>query len=655
MAKYLALLIVLWLSRSVLCENSRVFTLPEICEISTGLRIYVDFGVSGEVRSDGAAEGRVAENPCFFTLVTCPSCSLRLSWAFEGGDGMEKFSIVEPPYNVVDEKTLSDPSRQYVTKTRALSLQFPPESINMTFSLLYESQRNTVVVAEPLGGNLMETSRQIQSPFFPSLYSRDFIVDYNISCLSDDCRIRIIFTDFQLALISTLEIFDSSQERIHIFSGAFFRPPIIFSQDSSIRIRFSANGGSDLGFSANVTFFSATEATNPLLNPNTNCGGSVLSLGGAISMLNMIGEEDDPVFYDCTWIVKPSHRYFHQQDQLLLRVQSFSKMGDFSDLSVHRGSTSTHPRVLKVERPHGNYTDTLGENLIVPLTSGFYVRLRGFFTHESRLVIVYAAFGMRDCYIGTGFMCKNRHCIAIDLRCDGFDQCGDSSDEPTSCLTENASNWNSHGNYFFPKVDTFDDDNLRTVSILLVICSFGSVILITVFLLYRVNSRRMRHQRNLQTHLQTISDLLVDFLPDQNVIPVQEAVADEPPPNYEAPPEYEDVIRVGMEYEIRRSKRRNRSQSKRRRSESRKLFLQEENTPIQADALQQTAEEGILSVASNPEELPGATSSRTLVERLDCVGKLRSSSCEAAEACPEANEAKVMQTILLLCSKSTDK
>lgn len=113
-----------------------------------------------------------------------------------------------------------------------------------------------------------QSTRAIQSPFFPAVYSRDFIVDYNISCLRTDCRIRIIFTDFQLALISTVEFFDVNQERFQIYSGAFFRPPVIFSPSSSIRIRFSANGGSDLGFRANVTFFPVSEATNPMLNPN---------------------------------------------------------------------------------------------------------------------------------------------------------------------------------------------------------------------------------------------------------------------------------------------------------------------------------------------------------------------------------------------------
>lgn len=112
----------------------------------------------------------------------------------------------------------------------------------------------------------------------------------------------------------------------------------------------------------------------------------------------------------------------------------------------------------------------------------------------------------------------------------------------------------------------------------------------------------------------------VDFLPDQNTIPVQEVIVDEPPPNYEAPPEYEDVIKVGMEYEIRRSKRRSRGHSKRRRSESRKLSIQ--RNPAHLDV-----EEEIISIVTTSGEASGISQYGNLGERMDCVGKSRYFYC----------------------------
>lgn len=96
---------------------------------------------------------------------------------------------------------------------------------------------------------------------------------------------------------------------------------------------------------------------------------------------------------------------------------------------------------------------------IAPVTSGFHVSLRGTFGPNSQLAIAYAAFSytgetgfaMRiidiaclfsflmmslvpDCFTGTDFLCQNHRCIPRQLNCDGFDHCGDNSDEPATCF-----------------------------------------------------------------------------------------------------------------------------------------------------------------------------------------------------------------------------
>jgi hypothetical protein len=38
-----------------------------------------------------------------------------------------------------------------------------------------------------------------------------------------------------------------------------------------------------------------------------------------------------------------------------------------------------------------------------------------------------------ECYAVKDFVCLNHRCISSDLRCDGFNHCGDDSDEQTSC------------------------------------------------------------------------------------------------------------------------------------------------------------------------------------------------------------------------------
>lgn len=99
---------------------------------------------------------------------------------------------------------------------------------------------------------------------------------------------------------------------------------------------------------------------------------------------------------------------------------------------------------------------------VAPVTNGFHVSLRGTFGPSSHLAIAYAAFsymgercprGRRagrtianplflpatirnftDCFAGSDFLCRNHRCIPNQLHCDGFDHCGDNSDEPATCF-----------------------------------------------------------------------------------------------------------------------------------------------------------------------------------------------------------------------------
>lgn len=108
-------------------------------------------------------------------------------------------------------------------------------------------------------------------------------------------------------------------------------------------------------------------------------------------------------------------------------------------------------------------------------------------------------------------------------------------------------------------MDEYPD--LRTATAVFIISSLGLILLIAglIILLYRMGTRARNH-RDLQGHLQTISDLLDNNSHEDIFVPDE-------PPTYEAPPDYSEVIKVGIDPQMS-SKRRRHKRSERRRQSS---------------------------------------------------------------------------------------
>lgn len=195
-------------------------------------------------------------------------------------------------------------------------------------------------------------------------------------------------------------------------------------------------------------------------------------------------------------------------------------------MTVHEGSTS-EGRLLEVLRVQPNESERVEvpREHVVSIMTGFYVRLKGSFGPQSRLAIAYAAFSYTrddaDCLASADHLCDNRRCLARRLVCDGFDQCGDDTDEPTACDEQvkgpylTRPKWYSHApNYLFPKVDPYSD--LRTATLIFVTSSLGLVFLATALfaLLYRANTRARRTMpavstRSTSNHIHVIADALL--------------------------------------------------------------------------------------------------------------------------------------------------
>lgn len=105
-------------------------------------------------------------------------------------------------------------------------------------------------------------------------------------------------------------------------------------------------------------------------------------------MMKMITNTSEIKLFDCIWIVQPPNTYLHLKSHLSLRVDSFNKFGQNSKLIIRGGTTSDKSpleQYTALSKPSMN-------TLVTPIISGFYISLRGYFTHESHLALVYTAF-----------------------------------------------------------------------------------------------------------------------------------------------------------------------------------------------------------------------------------------------------------------------
>ncbi|KYN31704.1 hypothetical protein ALC56_13843 [Trachymyrmex septentrionalis] len=395
---------------------------------------------------------------CSLELVTCPSCVIVLTFknialpnnCGDGGIVMDSpcrcdyVWLSEPPYEEVSGTPFCGlyAPITYRSSTRTLSITLLySQSHKHAFTIEYTAKRNrlhlkgTEMTSRVSTKGLNSTGGGIlMSPFFPARYPRDLSLEYIITCPSEalSCRIRLLFSDFQLATVSIIEYLLISQE---------------------------------------------------LLSGNT-------------------------------------------------------------ELIIKEGPTSALTSLEVIRHPTNQLQPLIHREHIAPVINGFHVSLRGTFSPSSHLAIAYAAFNYMDCFAGTDFLCQNHRCIPSKLNCDGFDHCGDNSDEPATCfqnweMEPRDRKWHMNkANYYFPKIDRYPD--LKTATLIFVASSLGLIVLISalIILLYRIGARA-RQQRELQSRLETISELLDGARIDEISIP-------DDPPGYEAPPDYEEVAKLAL-------------------------------------------------------------------------------------------------------------
>ncbi|KAG5327000.1 NETO1 protein, partial [Acromyrmex heyeri] len=565
----------------ILTTTANIIRNDDICGSYNGRRLYLELGersilyaknvtfvknLSRQLPRPYATTINSSHYHCSLELVTCPSCVIVLTFKNIAlpnncGDGgimdspcrCDYVWLSEPPYEEVSGTPFCGlyAPITYRSSTRTLSITlFYNQSHKHAFTIEYTAEKNrlhlkgTEMTSRASTKGLNGTGGGIlMSPFFPARYPRDLGLEYIITCPSEvpSCRIRLLFSDFQLATVSIIEFYDWNGQRLDVSSGARFRPPVIVSSGSSLLIRFYANGGTGLGYKAFYSFVIG-HTYDKSVQPITDCGGYVENLGGTITMMNMVAR--GVKIYDCVWLIRPPKNFLHMKTHIYLKVVSFAGMAGNTELIIKEGPTSALTSLEVIRHPTNQLQPLIHREHIAPVINGFHVSLRGTFSPSSHLAIAYAAFSYMDCFAGTDFLCQNHRCIPSKLNCDGFDHCGDNSDEPATCfqnweMEPRDRKWHMNkANYYFPKIDRYPD--LKTATLIFVASSLGLIVLISalIILLYRIGARA-RQQRELQSRLETISELLDGTRIDEMSIP-------DDPPGYEAPPDYEEVAKLAL-------------------------------------------------------------------------------------------------------------
>ncbi|XP_067144982.1 uncharacterized protein, partial [Centruroides vittatus] len=491
---------------------------------------------------------------CGVELVTRPSCHLTLTVLHlnvfpcgpDGSCGCDYLWIREPAYSRSGREFcgfFSDPAtRIYKSETKTVSVDFLySRSYSDAFSLRFVARENLYRVTGSHLGSPSEAGGILSSPFFPASVPGDYAAEFVLTNRQSDGFVQLLFVDFRLSSRSRLELYDTNGTRIDLYDGNVFRPPAVSSSGPTLGVKFRCDEERpSSGFKAEYTFVNYPDRYWSD-KPVTDCGGPVDDFGGALTLANAAeGTSRRP--FDCVWLIRPpsGHR---GHTRLAVRLAQFRDLGAESSLEIRRGLTSESP-LLEAVSSGRRRKNSRGREYVVPSSMGFYIRWKGSLGNASYLAITYVSFAYDDCYKRGDFECGNGRCIKHTLRCDGFNHCGDGTDEAT-CLgndgavfnAEEAGRWRTMTpNYYFPKAGLSNGTGTNAPILVVGLAGLAAFILTAAVVLVKLGRRRRDHSG--PEVLRTVGGD-----PDGANISDNGTGGASDPPGYDPPPSYEEAVK----------------------------------------------------------------------------------------------------------------
>lgn len=431
---------------------------------------------------------------CVMKLESCSSCQIELElkadqpFQFFCKMGHSKYCSLGCDYlNIFDMYYMNETNKYYSdlgykedtfrseSSSVFIMLCHGGMAANYSFQILY---RNIDKLKTVVGtSDTSSATGFISSPYFPLGYAQNHeTYRYEIKSTLADDFIQLIFDDWHLSETSSLYFINSN--RHGQFSGDSNRPVII--SDSNL-LKFTFNTGVTLtagenrdylGFRASYRFYKDRAL---IRKPNTDCKGLgylMTSSGGRISFSPSSPTRE---LYDCLWVVKTQDGFDGMFLKIIkLRSSGYLFRGD-NELTIRAGVSSLSP-----VRSVFDMLDNIDNGIPHFSKTGFYIRLNASLSSSDSVILTFASYKTSPGCGSELFVCGNDRCIDRGLMCDGYDQCGDNSDEVEGC-SGNTNHWDKSYQY--------------TITIGVIVPMVISVFLIMVICLLFVMIRRCRRAR----------------------------------------------------------------------------------------------------------------------------------------------------------------
>lgn len=487
---------------------------------------FLDICKQGLIQLKGANEtGRIGFNtltadskpgPCVLKIESCPTCQIIIeaettqNFTFYCQTGVPKlkhhcslgcdylymFDVYYANETMHVIRSWNSTMRAFKSESSSVYVVLCHGPTNYWFTLKYRTVKKHQTI---YGTASYSSAGFIYSPFFPASYSQNFeTYEFIFKSTNNYDHITVSFDDWNLDSSSAF-YFEESNIAGPVY-GSVSRPNVL-SRQNVMRVIFntgqpmlSRGQRGNMGFKLKYTFINDAQRFR---SPKTKCKGAGYLLDSSGGLIEFSKDTAPPEYYDCIWVIKTQPGYSGTYLKLLKkRIPKDMDPYKRNQIQIRSGLTSDGNLLSTIypEISPNDYRAHYDE-------LGFYIRINATVSSSEVVILAYASYKNTydtDCkHDSTMFTCGNNRCINKSLVCNGYDHCGDNTDETAGC--------NDAGD-----TGMWDKSYQYTITIGVIVPMVISVFLIMVICLLFVMIRRCRRARlreaGMTERLQTLSE-----------------------------------------------------------------------------------------------------------------------------------------------------